>query len=104
MPGYLFAFLPRPTSTIFTVVSATFSNGVSTVTFTPAANDTYPIGTQMWEVAQNTPTIVAEGDGIEFDEEGSLTIISLNPATATYSWWYFNWFTNHWSICARCKF
>ena len=81
-PGYLFAFLSRPTSLYFSVVSATFSNGVSTVTFTPAANDTYPIGTQMWEVAQNTPTIVAEGDGIEFDEEGSLTIISLNPATA----------------------
>ena len=83
MPGYKFAFLPRPTSTIFTVVSATFSNGVSTVTFTPAANDTYPSGTQMWEIAQNTPTIVAEGAGIEFDEEGSLTIIGLNPANAT---------------------
>ena len=82
-PGYLFAFTSRPTSLYFSVVSSSFSGGVSTVTFTPAANDTYPIGTQMWEVAQNTPLVIAEGDGIDLDEEGTLTVLSVAPATAT---------------------
>ena len=81
--GYKFAFTSRPTSLYFSVTSATFTNGVSTVTFSPAANDTYPVGTQMWEITQNTPVTLAEGEGIEFDEEGTLTVISVNPATAS---------------------